>query len=467
MKRAKKLLLLLAVLAVIVAGYVIASRLTSEETREESDVQSISLLSVAKDSVSRLEWEYEGQTVVLEKSKGRWKYSGDEKFPLDSGIVNTMLSAVSAVNASRSIDDAGSLSEYGLDKPECIIAVYSSELADGKKLIIGSKNEVTGEYYVQTDGDSAVYLVDESLRSAFAYTLMDLVAKEDIPYMSRIDALTVRTQEGSERIVYLQSSEGITYTDVYTWFYEVESAGGKGYSPLSTDKVTRLHYKVRGLEWNSCADYSAEDEELEQYGLLEPRASVTVEYSVSSAEKDKASSKFELLIGNEADDGECYAMIKGSDMVYLIDSDIADALLAADYASLRPDDVCLMDWDTVDSMDVEVDGSRITIDFNRGEDGNLAYYVNGTEADAAKVEELLAAINNLDAVDERDNASPASEAEVVIVFRRNTEFFTNMTLRLSRYDSSHYLVSFIGQSRLLVANSDVSYLKQAFIALKP
>jgi hypothetical protein len=37
-----------------------------------------------------------------------------------------------------------------------------------------------------------------------------------------------------------------------------------------------------------------------------------------------------------------------------------------------------------------------------------------------------------------------------------------MTLKLARYDSSHYLVSFIGQSRLLVPNADVSSLKSAF-----
>jgi len=463
MKRAKKLLLLIAVLAIIIAGYAIVSRFTAEEAAEEDTGGSVTIASLGRDSVKRLEWVYAGQTVVLEKSAGKWKYAGDDRFPLDQSIVDTMLTALEEVKASRSITDAEALSEYGLDEPECIIEVMTSD-GSGRRFAIGDMNEVTDEYYVQTDSDSAIYLVDETLRTSFAYSLMDLVRKEDIPYMSRIDTLTVQTQDGSDKIVYLQSSEGITYTDVYKWFYEVEGEGGKGYSPLSTEKVIRLHDKLRGLKWNSCADYSAERGELEEYGLTEPRASVTAEFSISSDETDKVLSKFELLIGNDADDGESYAMLKGSDMVYLIDSEIADALLAVDYESLRTDDVCLMDWNTVDSMDVEVDGSKLTIDFSRGEEG-LKYMINGSEADTEKVKELLAAINDLDAVDEIENAA-GTEAEITVVFRRNTKYFANMTLKLSRYDSSHYLVSFIGQSRLLVANSDVASLKQAFNAIK-
>jgi hypothetical protein len=458
MKRGKRLLFLIVIMIVVLAGYATVSHMTAGTGEDGGTVTGdpITLISIKKDSVKRLEWIYEGQTIALEKSQGTWKYTGDEKLPLNLSVVESMLGAVSEVRASRSIKDIADLSEYGLDDPGYVIEVQYSD--DGKyRMSIGDKNPVTNEYYMRTDDDAAVYMIDGNIPSSFSYALMELVMTESIPYMSGIDSFTVTTPEGTDRIVYLTSSEGITYTNVYKWFYEVEGEGGKGHSPLSTDKVVRLLDRIRNLKWNSCAEYDAGAGDLDAYGLSEPRITVTVEYSGT----EKAFAKFELLIGDDANDDECYAMLKDSKMVYLIDSSVADSLLKCDYASLRPDDVCLMDWNTVESMDVEVDGKRITIDFNRGGEG-LSFLVNGSEADFEKVAELLNAINALETVDEKEGAESAYEPEVTVVFRRNTEYFGNMTLKLARYDSSHYLVSFIGQSRLLVPNADVSSLKSAF-----
>lgn len=52
---------------------------------------------------------------------------------------------------------------------------------------------------------------------------------------------------------------------------------------------------------------------------------------------------FELEVGDYS--GQmCYARLAGSEMIYLIDGSVADALVYADAQSLLPDEVIAMDW---------------------------------------------------------------------------------------------------------------------------
>jgi hypothetical protein len=465
MKREKKLLLLVAVFAVVVAGYAILSRFAPKEEKagEESDV-SIQVAAMDSSSVAQLTWTYSGETITLEHVKDGWSYPEDAHFPLDQTKAGEMVKAVSSVNATRVIDDAADLSEYGLDQPSCTV---TSKLSDGGsiKLNVGNKNDVTGEYYLQVDGDQKVYLVDESIKSAFSYTLMDMVAKEAIPYFQTVTGITIGAADNAQKILYKDTGlgDGITYTDAYNWFYEVKTGNSTGYTPLSTAKVTELQDSLSGLSWKRCADYFATPEDLNAYGLREPKAEVTVDYSVYDQQTGTSFNTFALLIGDKTGD-EYYAKIKDSDIVYIIDSSFVENLLAVNYEALRPDDVCLMDWSTVDSLDVTADGKSVTISFDRSGD-SVAYKIGGAAADPTKVEAFLNGINGMEAAKKTDNASSSALSEVTLVFHRNTEYFKTMTFKLSKYDSAYYIVDFAGQTRLLVTKGTVTSLKEAFAAI--
>lgn len=68
---------------------------------------------------------------------------------------------------------------------------------------------------------------------------------------------------------------------------------------------------------------------------------------------------FELEVGDYS--GQmCYARLAGSEMIYLIDGSIADALVYADAQSLLPDEVIAMDWDKVTEARVTMDGEEIS-----------------------------------------------------------------------------------------------------------
>jgi hypothetical protein len=454
MKRTTRMLILAAVLAVVVIGYTAVSRLITGQDEADVDGGDISVTSHDLMAIEKLEWEYNGEKITLSKEGGRWRYAKDGAFPLDLNKVETMLSAIQEIKASRSIEQIDSLSEYGLEEPGCKITVGTLE---GSKFTyhVGDKNEVTGEYYLLTGQSEKVYMVDSGLHNAFSKTLMDMVQRQEIPDLSSAKEIMIETPDSLKKIVYKDTHKGITYTNAYKWFYEFDVEGNIVYSPLGSNKVRRLQSSVSDITWKGCVDYDATNDELANYGLDRPRVVVNVKYS---------NGDFNLMFGDQVDDN-CYAKTGDTGIVYLVSTDVVEELISVDFESLRPDDVCLMEWNTVDSIEIEVDGKALTIYFDRSNEGAVSYIVNGYQGDAEAVENLLDSITGMTSVEQTDKASPFKEPEVRIVFHRNTEFFHTMTLSLFKFNSQSYLVEFDGQSRLLVGNDDVFELKEAFAEL--
>lgn len=64
-------------------------------------------------------------------------------------------------------------------------------------------------------------------------------------------------------------------------------------------------------------------------------------------------------------------------MVYRISSEVYDAAVNASYDELRPDEVILLDWDTVDSIDIEADGSRYTVELEKKKTMSISVLLTG------------------------------------------------------------------------------------------
>ena len=77
-----------------------------------------------------------------------------------------MVTALSSLNAKRQLD-AQAGEDYGFDAPELTVTVTAA--GQTTTLTFGSSNTVTGDRYVQKDGDTALYTVDASRTACFAY----------------------------------------------------------------------------------------------------------------------------------------------------------------------------------------------------------------------------------------------------------------------------------------------------------
>ena len=394
---------------------------------------------------------------------------------MDSALLESIANALDSVTAYRTIEGVDDLSQYGLDEPAAAVEVATQ---NGEySLEIGDETAIGGQRYVSI-GDGSVYLTDTSLLDAFSYELYDFVAEEEIPAMIALTAFTVESDNRDLELVYLEDS-GLAYSDHYVWFQR----DGEDYITLDTELTESFVGNITLLAWSQCVDYQADEAALAEYGLDEPAAVVTVDYvettQVDSGLTDEDGDPiyetletdytFVLEIGNY--DGEyCYARIAGSDMVYYIDATVADAMIYLSLDTLLPDDILMLDGDTVESVDITLDGETYhvekTMEEITGEDGNpteqTVWTLDGVEIDFQSV---LSALTSLTSTGSGSGLAPERSEEIRFLFHRNTDSFQTVTLAFYQYDSASCLVSLNGEARLFARREDVVSLVEEDNAL--
>ena len=97
--------------------------------------------------------------------------------PLQATLTGNMASAVSAMKAKRQLEDAGNLSQYGLDAPSFTVTATAGE--ETHTFLYGNQNQMTQDRYLMLEGSDAVYTVDETMYSAFQYAPEDLFEEEE------------------------------------------------------------------------------------------------------------------------------------------------------------------------------------------------------------------------------------------------------------------------------------------------
>lgn len=346
MKRGKKLLILLAVLAAAAGAALSAVRLFQDgEAVETAEEPAAVIVSLSSDELASIGWTFEDETLSFVRAEDGWEYSEDPAFPLSETGLGTVLSGIAQLTASKVIEDPEDTAQYGLDEPVCEVM---AEPAEGETiwLRIGNETEMGGERYVSS-GDGNIYLTDASVLDVFSVGLYDLVQEETIPYMPEVDSFEVEAETQDLTIEHLPDS-GLAYSDAFEWFAQ---DGSGGYITLDTELTETFIESVTQMQWTACADYAADEEELAAYGLDEPGAVVTVTYTtkIQTAtdltdesgsilyDTEEKKESFVLELGDYIDSG-CYARLAGSDMVYTVDASILDGLLYTDAASLCPDE---------------------------------------------------------------------------------------------------------------------------------
>ena len=161
----------LAVLAAVIAVLGLALWALNRSTAAEEAASSaaadgtIPLCSFSTADLSRITYTYNGQTLTLDDADGSWTLAEDPDYHLDESACNTMVTALSSLHAKRQLD-AQAGEDYGFDAPELTVTVTAA--GQTTTLTFGSSNPVTGDRYVQKDGDTALYTVDASRTACFA-----------------------------------------------------------------------------------------------------------------------------------------------------------------------------------------------------------------------------------------------------------------------------------------------------------
>ena len=123
MKRAKRIYILLGILAVIcvVTFFVVKHEEKQENIRNSGEV----VLEVDVDSVESISWENESESLAFHKEDG-WIYDDDTAFPVNEEKINELIEQFEQFSAAFIIEEVTDYSQYGLDDPVCTCLLYTS-----------------------------------------------------------------------------------------------------------------------------------------------------------------------------------------------------------------------------------------------------------------------------------------------------------------------------------------------------
>lgn len=245
-----------------------------------------------------------------------------------------------------------------------------------------------------------------------------------------------------------QEDAGYCYSDAYLYYLK----DGEDYRNLDNDSTEEAVSAMTEFSWTECVDYHAEESELKDYGLDEPDASVTVSYT----DEDGESGEFAYELGKSGE--EYYAKLKDSPIIYTVEQEVYDAAVNASYEELKPDEAILLDWDTVESIEIEMDGSTYSIGVQSNGEDEYTYTFDDSEVEFG---DALDELENVSIDPEEEAELNDNKAELSLTFRRNTEEYSTVELDFYQHNGTYCIAILDGEVTGCVAREDVVSLKEA------
>lgn len=295
-KKGVLLVLLLALICVLTAGFIILNKQNrekeAEKKQEEEEKESLYsaeegelLYSFDYEDMKQITFTYAGETYSFTKTGEDWSYDADPEFPIHQSFIRAKAAKLAEIYVEKEIEaGADSRAEFGLDNPEVSVTLT---LEDGQAytFLMGQRNNTIGSYYMLDEKTGKYYVRDGSFIVAFGdgFSLYDLAELEEVPAVS--------TSEITH--IYIDGEEN--------------------------KKMDSLPF-VAALEFSKGVNYKASNAELEAYGLAEPPKTIKVEYN-KTLNALTTEMSYTLLIGNQAGEDGYYACLEGSREVSIIEGE--------------------------------------------------------------------------------------------------------------------------------------------------
>lgn len=466
MSKAKRLYVLLGVLAVLCVAVFAVSR--HEDKKEEIRASGETVFSLSPADVTAIEWERDSTTLAFHiDDDGTWQYDADEEFPVDADKINERLELFEAFNAAFTIDNADDVAQYGLDTPECTVRLTTAEGVI--KVTLGDYSKMDSQRYVSFGGDT-VYLAASDPIDMFPAELSRMIENDTTPDLDAADGI-VFSGVADYEIHRDDDGESLCEDDVY--FADD--------LPLDTQRVEKYLRVLSSLSLADYATYKLNDDDLGFYGLDEPTITVTLDYTDADGEKQSftlaaGQNKSELEIaeknGETASSVQAYARVGDSRIVYELNSMDFEALCAATRDDLRHKELFTGKFESVTAMEFSIDGESYTLEYAAEDDAKdglfstseKAWRYNGTkpnEEDINAIEDAIAALSS----DTFTEETPTGKEEASVTLRLDGESEKAVTITLYRRDGELCLAEVNGNAVALIPRSQMNALKESVYAL--
>lgn len=497
MKKSTKLVSAVVVLAVLGGVYVGLNTYVSKEEKAESSSEEESkteVFSVKTDDIKSLEFIVDKKEVTFEKKDDSWVKKDETAFPVNQTTLDSAASAIETVEADRVLEDVEDLAEYGLDSPSNTVTV---DTADGTtKLNIGDENTSTNQYYIsRADDDSTVYVVAADTVSPFMNSLYDYAQGEDFPTIDSSTVKKVQVSEDKDSYVLEENSDGATW--------DVSGDGSSDKESADTTAAGNVTSGLGSFAFDQFVNYNAED--LSQYGLDKPYATITVDYqeemeddgtdSTESGENDSTASESDsensdttdtdsssedadsktttvdkqlvIYVGDEAGDGSRYVTVDNK-QIYTMSTDTLSAVIDKTPSDLWSLIVNYLSVKNLDQLQVTYGETTNTVNVSRetftDDDGNeketTTYQLDGEEIESTTFTTFYNKLINMAGQKRLTEAyTPAADPEMTAVFTDSDKNQTTVTFYT--YDTNYY-AAVVGDKVFLVNKMTVKEMFNAY-----
>lgn len=174
MKTKQHTLIVLLVLVFLAGGAFATLTVKNKQAAQAESAAAegtIPLSSFAADDLTELAVTYNGETNTLTVADGSWTLAEDPAYHLDATACNTMVTALSALNAKRQLTEEPG-EDYGFTDASLTVTVTAA--GETNTFTFGAENAVTGDIYLKKAGDDALYTVAASKAACFALSRTEL-----------------------------------------------------------------------------------------------------------------------------------------------------------------------------------------------------------------------------------------------------------------------------------------------------
>jgi hypothetical protein len=337
-----RVLIYAAVLAAVL-GYLYGVEIKEKEQKQAKEEESQKIVHLEKDKIVRVDLKSSDHgTIELRKPADVWVLTAPVKTKCAKAPVESLIkSAISAKPEKTILEKDVKWDEYGLDKPEFTITLYTN---DDKKteLSFGASNPAKTSYYMRVDDQPKLLLVADTLKNALNKTALDLRDKS---------VLTIPAEDVDHVII----SEKSVETELKR---EAPDRWVMTRPEQTRVKTTLIEGDIKSVTILSAKDIIDEPKkDGDPYGLDKPEKTFMLSGGKlqQTLEIGKAVDKKEKKESSPQSQPSYYARVKGQDTVYVVDGRILK-MMKTDPKELKDRSVLSFNPNDIEKVEIELDG---------------------------------------------------------------------------------------------------------------
>lgn len=431
MKRSKKMILLLGMLAVCIGGYALINQMNQTESVTEEQ-GTFPLAEVTLDTLASMEWTSGEGTLRFIRKDGQWVKADDAAFPAKQDELDSLAENIIGLTAARELTDVQSLDDYGLEAPAFSLT-FETTAGETITYAMGDATPFEDGYYLSMTGRDAIYTVTDSLADAFEKTVTELAQMEEMPEVETVTRITVgRSALEAGALDVELHEDGLWYM-----------AGSA--EALDSEDVEDLIDAITGLDWKTLAATHAQESDLIAYQLDDSAARVTL--------YDGEDEVFALLLGGEDESGSRYARLPESAMVYTLEADDVNTVLDANIETLWQKYPVTAAYEDLAGATFTFASGTVSIERAQEDEAQAEETADAEEADPD--EELWKLVTDLRASSRTENLAGG---EAVLIIRYETVSGQEKTVEVYDYDADSYIAPITDDAAMLIDAEDVDKL---------